>query len=42
MERHFFALKGGDIKVRKYKNGNVTVIVKDMADGLDTVFDKDV
>ncbi|WP_016858027.1 replication initiator protein A [Candidatus Williamhamiltonella defendens] len=42
MEHPFFALKGGDTKVRKYKNGNVTVIVKATADGLATVFDKDV
>ncbi|WP_268904055.1 replication initiator protein A [Candidatus Williamhamiltonella defendens] len=42
MEHHFSALKGGDIKVRKYKSGNVTVIVKVMADRLAIVFDKDV
>ncbi|HGJ5868295.1 replication initiator protein A [Arsenophonus nasoniae] len=42
MEHPFFALKGGDTKVRKYTNGNVTVIVKATADGLATVFDKDV
>ncbi|BBI93008.1 putative plasmid replication initiator protein [Serratia symbiotica str. Tucson] len=42
MEHPFFALKGGDTKIRKYTNGNVTVIVKPTADGLATVFDKDV
>ncbi|MGL9751206.1 MAG: replication initiator protein A [Symbiopectobacterium sp.] len=42
MEHPFFALKGGDTKIRKYINGNVTVIVKPTADGLATVFDKDV
>ncbi|HGJ5866336.1 replication initiator protein A [Arsenophonus nasoniae] len=42
MEHPFFALKGGDTKIRKYTNGNVTVIVKATADGLATVFDKDV
>ncbi len=42
MEHPFFALKGGDTKIRKYTNGNVTIIVKPTADGLATVFDKDV
>lgn len=42
MEHPFFALKGGDTKVREYRNGNVTVIVKPTADGLATIFDKDV
>jgi len=42
MEHPFFALKGGDTKIRKYKNGNVTVTVKATADGLATIFDKDV
>lgn len=42
MEHPFFALKGGDTKVREYKNGNVKVTVKPNADGLATVFDKDV
>ncbi|HGJ5882258.1 replication initiator protein A [Arsenophonus sp.] len=42
MEHPFFALKGGDTKIRKYTNGNVTVIVKPTADGLATIFDKDV
>lgn len=42
MEHPFFALKGGDTKTRKYTNGNVTVLVKPTADGLATIFDKDV
>jgi plasmid replication initiation protein len=42
MEHPFFALKGGDTKVRVYKNGNTTVIVKPNVDGLATVFDKDI
>ncbi len=42
MEHPFFALKGGDARVREYKNGNVTVTIKPTADGLATVFDKDV
>ncbi|EHH3086447.1 replication initiator protein A [Salmonella enterica] len=42
MEHPFFALKGGDTKVREYKNGNVSVTVKPNADGLATVFDKDI
>ncbi|HGJ5890400.1 MAG TPA: replication initiator protein A [Arsenophonus apicola] len=43
MEHPFFALKGGDTKVRKYKNGNVTVTVRSSAEiGLATVFDKDI
>ncbi|HGJ5892125.1 MAG TPA: replication initiator protein A [Arsenophonus apicola] len=42
MEHPFFALKGGDTKVRVYKNGNTTVIVKPNTDGLATVFDKDI
>lgn len=42
MEHPFFALKGGDTKIRQYKNGNVTVTVKPTADGLATVFDKDI
>ncbi|EDZ4732891.1 replication initiator protein A [Salmonella enterica] len=42
MEHPFFALKSGDTKVREYKNGNVTVTIKPNADGLATVFDKDV
>ena len=42
MEHPFFALKAGDTKIREYKNGNVTVTVKPTADGLATVFDKDI
>lgn len=43
MEHPFFALKGGDTKVRKYKNNNVTVTVIPAAEiGLATVFDKDI
>lgn len=42
MEHPFFALKGGDTKVREYKNSNVTVTVKPNSDGLATVFDKDI
>ncbi|HGJ5862592.1 replication initiator protein A (plasmid) [Arsenophonus nasoniae] len=43
MEHPFFALKGGDTKVRKYKNGNITVTVRSSAEiGLATVFDKDI
>ncbi|WP_266165022.1 replication initiator protein A, partial [Escherichia coli] len=41
MEHPFFALKGGDTKVREYKNSNVTVTVRPAAEiGLATVFDK--
>ncbi|HGJ5865523.1 replication initiator protein A (plasmid) [Arsenophonus nasoniae] len=43
MEHPFFALKGGDTKVREYKNGNVTVIARSLAGiGLATIFDKDI
>jgi plasmid replication initiation protein len=42
MEHPFFALKGGDIKIREYRNGNITVTAKPTADGLATVFDKDI
>ncbi|MXP51473.1 replication initiator protein A [Pantoea sp. SoEX] len=42
MEHPFFALKGGNTKIREYRNGNITVIVKPTADGLATIFDKDV
>ncbi|MDR5971490.1 replication initiator protein A [Escherichia coli] len=43
MEHPFFALKGGDTKVREYKNSNVTVTVRPAAEiGLATVFDKDI
>jgi plasmid replication initiation protein len=42
MEHPFFALKGGDIKIRKYTNGNVTVIIEPTARGIATIFDKDI
>ncbi|PPI87625.1 RepB family plasmid replication initiator protein (plasmid) [Candidatus Pantoea edessiphila] len=42
MEHPFFALKGGDTRIREYHNGNTTVIIKPTADGLATIFDKDV
>lgn len=42
MEHPFFALKGGDINLREYKNGNVTVIIMPNAYGLATIFDKDI
>lgn len=43
MEHPFFALKGGDTKVREYKNGNVTVVARSLAGiGLATIFDKDI
>ncbi|MGP1939623.1 MAG: replication initiator protein A [Arsenophonus sp. ET-DL9-MAG3] len=43
MEHPFFALKGGDMKVREYKNGNIVIIVRPAAEiGLATIFDKDI
>lgn len=42
MEHPFFALKGGDIKERIYKNKNVTLTVTPNKNGLATVFDKDI
>ncbi|HGJ5915353.1 replication initiator protein A, partial [Arsenophonus nasoniae] len=43
MEHPFFALKGGDTKVRIYKNGNTIVTIRPAAEiGLATVFDKDI
>lgn len=43
MEHPFFALKGGDDKVREYKNNNVSVLVRPaMGIGLATIFDKDI
>lgn len=43
MEHPFFALKGGDTKVRKYKNRNVSITIRSSVDiGLATVFDKDI
>lgn len=42
MEHPFFAMKGGDTKTRKYKNGNITVTVEPTSSGMATIFDKDV
>ncbi|WP_180558342.1 replication initiator protein A [Arsenophonus endosymbiont of Apis mellifera] len=43
MEHPFFALKGGDTKVRIYKNGNTIVTIRPAAEiGLATIFDKDI
>ncbi|CAK8741727.1 hypothetical protein SODG_005045 [Sodalis praecaptivus] len=42
MEHPFFALKGGDTKVRKYMNNNIVVTVNPNAYGLATIFDKDI
>lgn len=42
MEHPFFALKGGDLRDRVYKNGNVTVSVRSTSIGLATIFDKDI
>lgn len=42
MEHQFFALKGGDTKVREYKNKNVVVTVNSNSYGLATIFDKDI
>lgn len=42
MEHPFFALKGGDTKIRKYTNGNITVMVEPTASGIATIFDKDI
>lgn len=42
MEHPFFALKGGDTKVREYKNGKTTITVNPNAYGLATIFDKDI
>jgi plasmid replication initiation protein len=42
MEHPFFSLKGGDMRDRIYKNGNVTVIVKSTSSGIATIFDKDI
>lgn len=42
MEHPFFALKGGDTKVRKYRNNNIIVTVNPNANGLATIFDKDI
>lgn len=43
MEHPFFALKGGDDKVREYRNNNISVLVRPATGiGLATVFDKDI
>lgn len=43
MEHPFFALKGGDVNIRKYESGNVKIIVRPAVGmGLATIFDKDV
>lgn len=43
MEHPFFALKGGDTKIRQYKNGIITVTVRPAVEiGLATIFDKDI
>lgn len=43
MEHPFFALKGGDTKVREYRNGNITITIRPLAGiGLATIFDKDI
>lgn len=41
MEHPFFALKTGDTRIREYINGNTTVTIKPTADGIATIFDKD-
>lgn len=43
MEHPFFALKGGDMRVREYVNGNVSVTISpNVKNGMATIFDKDV
>jgi plasmid replication initiation protein len=42
MEHPFFALKGGDTKIREYRNGKTTIIVNPNSYGLATIFDKDI
>lgn len=43
MEHPFFALKGGDVNIRKYESGNVKIVVRPAVGiGLATIFDKDV
>lgn len=42
MEHPFFALKAGDASIREYKNGNTTITIKPTADGIATIFDKDI
>lgn len=42
MEHPLFALRAGNHKVRSYKNGDTTVIVKPGHDGCATIHDKDI
>ncbi len=43
MEHPFFALKGGDVRIREYINGNTSIKVAPNAEyGMATIFDKDV
>lgn len=42
MEHPFFALKSGDTRIREYVNGNTKVTIKPTADGIATIFDKDI
>lgn len=42
MEHPLFALRSGNHKVRSYKNGNTTVVVKPGHDGCATIHDKDI
>ncbi len=42
MEHPFFALKGGDTKIRQYRNGKTTITVNPNSYGLATIFDKDI
>lgn len=43
MENPFFALKGGDTKIREYKNGKITITIRPASGiGLATIFDKDI
>ncbi len=43
MEHPFFALKGGDTRIREYINGNAKVTVSpNVKNGMATIFDKDV
>ncbi|WP_241973747.1 replication initiator protein A [Candidatus Pantoea edessiphila] len=42
MEYPFFALRGGDKKIRKYETENVIIKIKPNVDGVATIFDKDI
>lgn len=43
MEHPFFAMRGGDTKIRRYENGDVTLVIRPPSTiGLATVFDKDI